>query len=433
MKVELKYGTQGLPVDLPETPGFAGVLTPLTPGALVDAAGDVASSLEHPIASRPLAELCAGRKSACVVVSDSTRPVPNPVLLGPVLRTLEGAGVPRDRTLLLIATGMHRPSTAEERERLLGTELLRAYPVLDHDSRCRDDLVEVGRIGGTVRAWVNRRYVEAEFKLLTGFIEPHAWAGYSGGRKSLLPGISSLDTLEHMHGPEMVADPRCAFGVLDGNPFHEAGLEVLALAGADFLVNVTLDPRKRITGVFSGHPVEAHRAGCRALARHCVHHVGTPLDFVVTTNAGFPLDATLYQSIKGFSAAARAVKKGGDVLSAARCAEGLGSPEFREALGRVDSPAAFLDRVRRKEFFIPDQWCVQELCKILNERGVWLYSQGFTPEEVRRLSLEPVASVEEGVGRLLAKHGAGARWAVVPDGPMVILEADEAEGAFVRP
>jgi nickel-dependent lactate racemase len=356
-----------------------------------------------------------------VVISDVTRPVPNPLLLPPVLETLEAAGIPRDRILILVATGMHRASTEEERARLVGPEVAGRYPVVDHLSKARDEMVEVGRIGAGVSALVNRRYVEADCKVLTGFIEPHMWAGYSGGRKSILPGISSLETLQYMHGPEMVAHPGCAYGGLDGNPFHEAGLEVLGLAGADFLVNVTLDTRKRVTGVFSGHPVTAHLEGCAFLSRHCVRELEAPLDFIVTTNAGAPLDCNLYQTVKGITGAAPAVKAGGDILVASRCIEGAGSPEYRKILEMVDSPRAFLNRVMQKEFFIPDQWCAQETYQVLLERTVHVYTGGFTPEELERYHFRPVRDVGAGIRALLEKHGPGARWAVVPDGPMVIL------------
>ncbi|MFU8856591.1 MAG: nickel-dependent lactate racemase [Deferrisomatales bacterium] len=421
MKVTLKYGTQGLPVELEESPGFVGVLTPAEPPALEDPGSAVARSLTNPGSGAPLSALARGRTSACVVVSDVTRPVPNAVILPPLLEALSAAGVPRERTLILVATGMHRASTEEERAALVGPEVAGRYPVVDHLSKAREEMVEVGRIGGEVPALLNRRYVEADLKVLTGFIEPHMWAGYSGGRKSLLPGISSLETLQFMHGPEMVAHPGCEYGQLEGNPFHEAGLEVLAMAGADFIVNVTLDTQKRVTGVFSGHPVQAHLEGCAFLSQHCVREVEAPLDFIVTTNAGAPLDCNLYQTVKGITGAAAAVKVGGDILIASRCLEGAGSPEYREILERVDSPRAFLSRIMQKELFIPDQWCAQETYQVLLDRNVHLYTEGFSAEELERFHFRPVADVVSGVRALLKKHGPAARWAVVPDGPMVIL------------
>ncbi len=422
MKILLKYGAEGLEVEVPQTSGFLGALAPKEPHVLHDPPTAVRQALDSPIASRNLAELARGRKSACVVISDATRPVPNRVLLPPILETLEAAGVPRTEVLILIATGIHRSSTEEERLHLVGPEIASRYTIVDHLSKNREDMVEVGRIGGEVPALVNRRYVDADLKILTGFIEPHMWGGYSGGRKSILPGISSIETLQYMHGPEMVAHPNTVYGALEGNPFHEAGLEVMGMAGADFVLNVTLDTRKRSTGVFGGDPVEAHLQGCRFLARHCVRELDEPLDFVVTTNAGAPLDCNLYQTVKGITGAAPAVKQGGDILIASRCMEGAGSPEYRKILEMVDSPRQFLNRVMAKEFFIPDQWCAQETYQVIVDRNVWIYSEGFTPDELQRYHLRPVSDVGSGIRSLLDRHGPDARWAVIPDGPMLILK-----------
>jgi nickel-dependent lactate racemase len=422
MKVTLKYGTDGLPVDLPSTPGFVGVLGPSEPEPLKEPAAVLEQALLGPIASAPLASIAKGKTSACIVISDITRPVPNPLLLPPILRTLEAEGIRRSDILILIATGMHRESTDEERERLVGPEIARNYRVDDHRSRSRDEMVEVGKIGRTAPALVNRRYVEADLKILTGFIEPHLYAGYSGGRKAILPGISSIDTLQYMHGPEMVSRVADRLGRLEANAFHEAGLEIMRLAGADFLVNVTLDNAKRVTGIFAGDPVEAHLAGCRFLALYCMKQVDAPLDFVVTTNAGAPLDFTFYQTIKGIAGGAGALKKGGDILVASRCMEGFGGDEFCQVLNMVTSPQEFLDRLLRKEFFLPDQWCAQSMYTILLERGIWVHSDGLPEEDLRRFHFHPVSSVEEGVAALLEKHGPNARWAVIPEGPMLILE-----------
>ena len=422
MQITLKYGTEGLPLEIEETSGFVGVLAPAEPDPLADPAAVVESGLIAPLGAASLAEMAQGRTSACVVISDITRPVPNTLLLPPILRTIEAAGVPREQILILVATGIHRPTTKEEVVRLVGPEIASVYRVVDHFSKVREDMMEVGQIHGEVPALVNRRYVEADLQILTGFIEPHMWAGYSGGRKSILPGLCSIDTLQFMHGPEMVAHPKTTYGTLDGNPFHEAGLEVMAQAGADFVVNVTLDTSKRVTGVFAGDPVRAHRRGCDFLAEHCVRELDAPLDFIVTTNAGAPLDCNLYQTVKGITGAAPAVKVGGDILIASQCLEGAGSPEYREILELVDSPKAFLDRVMAKEFFIPDQWCAQETYQVLVDRRVWIYTEGFTAEELERYHFRPVADVATGVRELLARHGSEARWAVVPDGPMLILK-----------
>lgn len=422
MKITLKYGSEGIPVDIEETPGLVGIIIPSEPAPVHDPATRIKESLQTPVGSRPLAEIARGRKSACIIISDATRPVPNTLMLPLILEAIEAQGVPRSRITILVATGMHRPSGNEERAALVGPDILERYRVSDHLSRIRDDMIQVGMISGLVPALVNRIYVEADLKILTGFIEPHMWAGYSGGRKSILPGISSVETFQFMHGPEMIAHPGCEYGQLEGNPFHEAGLEIMEKAGADFVVNVTLDTEKRITGIFAGHPVKAHLRGCAFLAYNCVRELEAPLDFIITSNAGAPLDCNLYQTVKGITGAATVVKHKGDIVIASRCAEGAGSPEYRHILEMVDSPDSFVCRIMQKEFFIPDQWCAQETYQVLMDRDVWLYTDGLSSEDVTRYHFRPVTSIEATIAALLEKHGPHARWAVVPDGPMVILK-----------
>ncbi len=422
MKVTLKYGHEGITLEINETPGFAGIIMPSEPETIKNPSVKIEESLYKPIAAKPFADIARGRKNACIVISDITRPVPNKLILPPLLKIIEAAGVPRSEITILVATGIHRPSTEDERNRLVGPEIIKHYKVVDHFSKNREEMIEVGLIGEKVPALVNSLYVRADLKILTGFIEPHMWAGYSGGRKSILPGISSVETLEFMHGPEMIAHHNTEYGILEGNLFHEAGLAIMEKAGADFIVNVTLNTKKEITGIFSGHPVIAHLTGCEFLAKHCVREVDTPLDFIVTTNSGAPLDINFYQTAKGITGAAAAVKSGGDIVIASRCTEGPGSPEYRKILDMVDSPGSFVCRVMQKEFFIPDQWCAQETYQVLSDKEVWIYTDGLSSEEIKRYHMHPVQSIPETIQTLLAKHGPKARWAIVPDGPQVILK-----------
>jgi nickel-dependent lactate racemase len=227
----------------------------------------------------------------------------------------------------------------------------------------------------------------------------------------------------------MVAHGLTAYGVLDGNPFHEAALAILKKVGADFLVNVTLNTSKEITGVFAGHPVEAHLRGCEFLAGQCIHSLAEPLDFIVTTNAGAPLDCSLYQSVKGMVAAAPGLKRGGVILIASACYEGVGTPECEEVFNMVDAPERFLRRLMDKEFFIPDQWCVQEVYQVMRRNPTWIYTDGVPRQKLERYHFRCVDSIGKAVEELLARFGRNARWAVVPDGPMLILRTMSAGGS----
>jgi len=422
MKVNLSYDVNGLQVELPETSGFQGIWRPSEPPVIKDPPAAITKALETPLKSRPLNELAQGRQSVCIVISDITRPVPNKIILPPLLETLEQAGIKKEDITILIATGIHRPNEGDELIALVGEKIAADYRIINHFSKQADDMILVGKINGEVPALINRHYVAADLKILTGFIEPHMWAGFSGGRKSILPGISSIETLEYMHGPEMIAHPRTVYGALEDNPFHQAGLAIMAKAGADFIVNVTLNTHKEITRVFAGDPVEAHLEGCHFLAPFCIKEVDQPLDFIITTNSGAPLDCNLYQSVKGITGAAPVVKKGGEIVLASSCFEGLGSPEYIEILKMVDSPKNFIDRLLAREFFIPDQWCAQETYQVMIDHPVWLYSEGISQDEIERYHFHPVTDLNKAIDELLALHGPDARWAVVPDGPLLILK-----------
>ncbi len=422
--VTLKYGRHGLNVNFPESPGFAGVLEPRHQPALPDPERAVHESLETPIASAPLRNVAQGRKNAVIVVSDNTRPVPNTLLLPPILATIEAAGIPANSITILIATGIHRPNEGEELDALIGADTAQTYRVVNHYSRREEDMVHAGEISGGTPVYVNRTYAEADLKILTGFIEPHMWAGYSGGRKSILPGISSVKTLKYMHGPEMVADPNATYGKLEGNPFHEAGLQIMERVGADFIVNVTLNTEKAVTGVYSGDPVTAHTTGAAALDPYSTTELDAPLDFVVTTNSGAPLDVNLYQTAKGIAGVAPVVKPGGEVVVASRCPEGLGGEEFVAALNEFTTPQEWINRALAHEFFYNDQWCAQEIFKWMSDHPIHLYSEGITDEAMRRYGMHPVHDLRKTVDRLLTTYGEHARWAVVPDGPLLVLRVN---------
>jgi len=425
MHIHLKYGEDGLDLEFPQTPNFVGVLSPQEATLIAKPEQAVTQALEQPIESAPLKDLARGKSDAVIVISDITRPVPNRLLLPLIIQQLEAAGIPADQITVLIATGIHRPNEGAELERLVGKEIASTYRILNHFSKNQDEMQLVGHIGDGVPALVNKHYLAADLKILTGFIEPHMWAGFSGGRKSILPGISSVKTLEFMHGPEMVAHPQTRYGVLEGNPFHEAGLAIMEQAGADFIVNVTLDTNKQLTGVFAGHPVKAHLAGVEFLTEHCVHSLGEPLDFVITTNAGAPLDCNLYQTSKGISGVAGAVRKGGVILIASECLEGFGSDEYRAVFEHATTPQDFISQLMKKEFFLPDQWCAQETYQVMLKNEIWVHTKGIDNATLERFHFRPVSDLNLAIDQLLERFGQNARWAIVPDGPLLILTLDE--------
>jgi nickel-dependent lactate racemase len=358
--------------------------------------------------------LARGKKSACVVVSDITRPVPNRLILPPLLAAIERAGVPRREVTILIATGMHRPNTGDELEELLGREVAAGWRVVNHDCRDSAALEVVDTIQGAPMA-INRLYLKAELKIVTGLIEPHPFAGFSGGAKSILPGLAGLASMKHMHSFAMVDDPRLASARLEGNPFQEQVQRVGRRAGLDFLLNVVIDRERRPVGVFAGSFPAAFDQGCALAARQTVIKVERPFDLVVTSGGGHPLDATLYQASKGLMAARTIARPGGAVLWVAGCAEGLGGEEYCRMVSGCASLAGFRAVYGDPDNFAVDQWGAQVYFQCLEHLGrVLLYSPGLGASQARSFGLEWVDELPAAWERLLASH---RRVAVMPEGP----------------
>ena len=419
--LRLDYGERGLDV---EVPAEALVLDMADVPALEDVDARIEEALEDPIGTPALARLARGRASACVVISDITRPVPNPVILPPLLRTLEEAGIERRHITILVGTGLHRPNEGEELVRLVGPRVAADYRFENHRARDRGSLVHLGRTSAGAPIWIDRLYVEADLKIATSLIEPHLMAGYSGGRKAVCPGIVGVDTMRVLHGPALMRHPRSAEGVIEGNPFHRQALEVALRAGVDFTLNVSMNHRREVTGIFAGDLEEAHAEGVAFVEAGASAWLEEPVPIVVTTSAGYPLDLTFYQAVKGLTAVLPVVAEGGTIVLAARCAEGLGSPEFVQLLEETESAAAFEERLRDPAFFRVDQWQLQELCKVLARARVVLCSEGVDARGPHLRGLvEAADSVEAGIEAARVRHGPEAPLAVVPRGPYVLTRS----------
>jgi len=421
MPIQLRYGRSGLAVELPA--GTDATILHLHPlPALEDEAAAIADSFAQPIGTPPLAELARGRRSACIVVSDVTRPVPNTKILPPMLAILEEAGIPRDAITILVATGLHRPNLGEELEEMVGADIVRDYRVVNHDARDRASVSDLGRFqfgdGKEATAAINLLYLEADLKITTGLIEPHFMAGYSGGRKLICPGIASAETILQFHAPAMIGHPAARMGNLVDNPIHAMSRTVAGLAGCDFICNVTLSEDRAITGVFSGDLDAAHAAGIAHVDRQAKVSV-TPADIVVTTSAGYPLDTTFYQCVKGMVGALPALKPGGTLIIACSLTEGIGSAEFTRMCHTLKSVPEFIERIFASPVEI-DQWQLQELMTALSHaREVMIVSGGLDAETLRKFLLSPQPTVEAALDRALQFHGPGASVAVIPEGPYV--------------
>lgn len=419
LDVTLDYGRTGLRVSLPADRVIGTLeIRPVPP--LADPEGAVEAALRSPIASPPLTELAKGKADACILVCDITRPVPNPLLLRPMLRILHEAGIPREKVLILVATGLHRPSTPEERVEILSEEIAANYRVEDHHGTILDEHTYLGTTENDVPAWIDSRYVNAGLKIATGLIEPHLMAGYSGGRKLICPGIAALETVKIWHGPKFLEHPKADCGFLEGNPVHEENTRIARMAGCDFIVNVTLDSKRQVTSVVAGDMEAAFLEGVKFVEEVVKAPVAREMDIVVTSAAGYPLDTTFYQAVKGMTGCLPIVKQGGTIILAASLSEGIGSPEFASLFRENDSLDGFMQRILGKDYFVMDQWQLEELAKVRRKARVKLISDGLPADVLSGLFVEPAATVEGALADSLAEYGPEARVAVIPKGPYVL-------------
>lgn len=423
MQVTLDYGKTGLPVTLPDDRLIAPPLTIRDAEPLADPVAAVAEAMANPTASPPLAELAKGKKTACIVICDITRPVPNELILTPMLATLEAAGVPRDGITILIATGLHRPNEGEELVELVGRRIAETYRCVNHFGKDLESHEFLGTTPNGVPAWIDKHYTRAELKITVGLIEPHLMAGYSGGRKLICPGIAALETVSVWHGPRFLEHPKADCGSVLGNPVHEENTLIAQMAGCDFIVNVCIDGKRRVTWVGAGDMIKAWEKGVEFCREVVKASVPKPVDVVVTSCAGYPLDTTWYQAVKGLTGAMPVVKKGGTIVLAASLTEGLGSHEFQAHLDDYDANGKY-DRPADKATCGMDEWQLVMFRKVVAHAKVKVVSHGLPADVLRKCRVEPAESVESAVAASLAEYGPLATLAVIPKGPYVLAVVD---------
>jgi lactate racemase len=417
MQINLAYGRYGLPLNLPDDWPVT-VVEPRYVPALPDPAASLTAALRRPLAAAPLADRVRPRDRVGIVFSDITRATPHHLILPAVLAELRH--VPRENITLFNALGTHRPNTDAELRGMIGG-LVDEYRVVQNNSFDPETQVCLGETRRGHEIWLNREIATCDVKVLTGFIEPHFFAGFSGGGKALMPGMAGQRTVLGNHDAGMIANPAATWGVTAGNPIWEEVMEVAHAAGGAFLVNVTLNRDKAITGVFAGDLDAAHAAGCAFARTTAMAPVPALFDIVVTTNSGYPLDLNLYQAVKGMSAASLVVKPGGAIIIAAECWDGI--PEhglYGQLLAGAGSPRELLETILAPGFLKQDQWQAQIQAQIQLKADVYVRSDGLTDEQIRRALLLPCASIEDTVAQLRARYGASAAICVLPEGPQTI-------------
>jgi lactate racemase len=395
------------------------VIRPTHVEAPADQGEAVRHALRHPIGTQPLQELVKPSCRVGIVCNDITRATPYQTIL-PVLLDELGC-VPDDAITLLIATGTHRPNTADELRTMLGEQIVERFRIVQNDAHDRDSHASVGTTASGNEVWIHKEYLRCDVRILTGFIEPHFFAGFSGGGKACMPGLALLETILRNHSVRHMDHPAVTWGVTRGNPLWEEIREAAGKAGPAFLLNVTLNREKQITAVFAGDLDQAHERGCAFVKRHAMAPVKRPYDIVITSNSGSPLDLNLYQSVKGMSAAAQIVKKGGAIILAADCWDGIPAHgQYRRLLSEAADPAALLEKLRRGDCRCQDSWQAHLHAAICQKADVYLYSHNLADEQIEQALLRPCRDIAATVGRLLDFYGRDASICILPEGPQTI-------------
>ena len=417
MQIHLQYGRDGLTAELPTA--NATIIRPRFVEGLPDEQAGFQKAVRRPNGARPLAEAVRAHESVAIVIADGTRPLPSARLLPWILAEL--AHVPARNITIIVGTGTHRANTEAELEGIVGAEVLQRLCVLNHNAYDEQTMNVVRPAqNGHGPLMMNRAYVEADRRILVGFIEPHFMAGFSGGYKAVFPGVADLASIMHYHRAEMIGHPQSKWGVLHGNPTQAQIRANGSALPVDFLVNVTLNHKRQITRFFCGDVITAHEEGCLYVKETAMAPVDRRFPLVITTNSGFPLDQNLYQSVKGMCAAAEIIADNGEMIVAARCNDGFPAHgNFTKLLYEHESPQAMLETIFRPGFHMLDQWQVQKFAEVALRAQVAIYSE-LEPDAVARAGLTPVADLNEHIRATVEGLGADAPVAVLPEGPMAI-------------
>ncbi|OZM81521.1 nickel-dependent lactate racemase [Pseudonocardia sp. MH-G8] len=418
-RVQLAYGEAGLPVDLPAA--RTTVVEPVHAHGATDQREALRTALRQPVAGPPLRELARRGQKVAISMCDGTRAQPRHLMIPAVLEELDGI-IDLDDVVILVATGTHRGNTEAEIRAMLGDAVVDSVHVLNHDAREPSSLVHLGTHGDGVPVWLNRHWVEADLRITTGFVEPHFFAGFSGGPKLVAPGLAGLDTVLTLHDARRIGHPNATWAVCEGNPVHDDVRAVVgAVGGVDFGLDVVLNREQQIVEAFGGELFAMHAAAREGAKRLAMRPVPELFDVVVTTNAGFPLDQNLYQSVKGMSAGATIVREGGTIICAAECRDGFPNHgSYREVLESAPSPRALLEAIEARPETLPDQWQVQVQAKVQARARVVMHTSYLSDHALAAAHLEQTRDIAGTVADALAAAGPQARVCVLPEGPQTI-------------
>ena len=421
--MKFDYGKEGLELNLDPSWNTT-IFHPAKQDVLKEPKKKIKEVIKNPIGCLPLKEIVKSKdnlRTVCIVVSDATRPVPSHLILKPLIEELNDYNVLDHQITILIATGLHRPSHEDELERILGKDLKNRIKTIDHVATDIDSMIDLGKISENIPIFINKYYYKADLKIITGYVEPHFFFGFAGGRKSIIPGISGAQTIQANHSAELIGSPHARFGVYKENPMHKNSIEGCKLVGVDFIINVCINENHQITQVGAGDIEKTHEKLVSYQMKHIFKEIKEPYDIVVCGNGGYPLDINLYQAVKSMAIGEMGVKKGGTIISVNECADGIGigQDKFKDLLFSGMSPEQMYKKILKKEIVVPDQWEIQVLTRILMKAEIFVVSK-LQESELGNIGLKYAETIEEAIKISLKNHGPRARILILPNGPQIL-------------
>ena len=418
MKIDLAYGKTGLTIDLPGDQ--TSIIEPQFIPGLPDELGAIKTALRNPIGTSPLRKSIKPGQKVGISVCDITRPMPSKRILPVILNELKH--VHPSNITIFIATGTHRKNTHSELFSMLGElPMSGGYNIVNHDAFSQANLTKVGVTKEHIPIFLNTDWIKTDFKITTGFVEPHFFAGFSGGPKMIAPGLAGFETIMKLHDSDMISNPNSKWGITHGNPIHDSIREIATLFPSDFTLDVTINKHHKITSVYAGEMFQVHKAACEFAHSTAMREVLEPFDIVVTTNSGYPLDMNLYQAVKGMSAAHQIVKKGGSIICAAECSDGIPDHgSYGEILKSQASPQSLLNMIEASDYQKHDQWQVQIQASIQMENDVYLKSGNLSTDQIIEAHFLPADDVSKKVSELLSEKYRNGTVCVLPEGPQTI-------------
>ena len=421
--MKIDYGQKGLELSLDPLWNIT-VLHPEEQKSFADPVGRIRNVIKNPLGSEPLSNIIEQKNNLnkiCIVVSDSTRPVPSQLILDALVKELNEYGIQDHQILILVATGLHRPSREDELERIIGKDLRNRLKIINHVATDKSSLQYLGDTKDGIPIYINKLYCDSVLKIITGYVEPHFFFGFTGGRKAILPGIAGAETIQANHSAKKISSQFSRFGVYKSNVMHQDATEVAKLAGVDFAINTCINEKHEIIKVEAGNFEDVHEELVNYQLNHIFKNIREPYDIVICGNGGYPLDLNLYQAVKSMAIGEMAVKKGGTIISVNECAEGvgIGQEKFKELLFSGMNPKILYDKILKEEIVLPDQWEIQILTRILMKADIIIVSS-LNENEIGNIGLKYAKTIEEGIEMAIKKHGPKAKMLILPNGPQTL-------------